>query len=74
MSASVKEIARRFIQAWNAGQRDIADGAVQEERGVVDNFGLIMQLGIADGAVQEERGVVDNFGLIMQLGAAPKSA
>jgi len=140
MSASVKEIARRFIQAWNAGQRDIVDDLAAPDLTVVyphfpeplegpaafkemlaqthhffpdleikvdailaedpqaavhwryrgsfqngEMFGVeaagqsvevtgLTWYRIADGAVQEERGVVDNFGLIMQLGAAPKSA
>ena len=41
------EAAGQSIEVTGMTRYRIADGAVQEERGVVDNFGLMMQLGAA---------------------------
>ena len=39
------EAAGQSVEVTGLTRYRIADGAVQEERGVVDNFGLMMQLG-----------------------------
>ena len=39
------EAAGRSVGVTGLTRYRIADGAVQEERGVVDNFGLMMHLG-----------------------------
>ena len=41
------EAAGQSVGGTGLTRYRIADGAVQEERGVADNFGLMMQLGAA---------------------------
>lgn len=44
------EAAGQSVEVTGMTRYRIADGAVREERGVVDNFGLMMQLGAAPEA------------------------
>ncbi len=113
INPDVTDVARRFIQAWNADQRDTVDGLAAPtfpatpctssspsrpeafkwilarthryfpnlSIEVHDIFGVqaaaqsvevegVTKYRIEEGRVQGKRGVVDNFGLVMQLGAS----